>query len=135
MARVLVVEDQELVRRSMRAWLEQVGHEVAEAADGEMALQVLGQSAADVVVTDIVMPNLEGLELIRRMRQTHPAVRIVVVSGAAPVGGVSLLETARKLGADEAIPKPFTPRDLTQAVLRCLHLPARAAVGQYAVKR
>jgi CheY-like chemotaxis protein len=119
-ARVLIVEDQELVRRSMRSWLEQAGHQVEEAVDGESGLRVLDDHRVDLVVTDIIMPNVEGLELIRRLRQRYPGVKIIVISGSAPMGGVSMLEAALKLGAHLAVAKPFTPRDLNEAVFRCL---------------
>jgi CheY-like chemotaxis protein len=119
-ARVLIVEDQDLVRRSMRVWLEQAGHEVEEASDGESGLRLLGDHRVDLVVTDIIMPNIEGLELIRRLRQRHPDVKIVVVSGSPPMGSVSMLDAALKLGANFAVAKPFTPRDLNDAVFRCL---------------
>ena len=64
MARVLVVDDQYLIRASMRATLEQAGHQVEEAADGEVALSMLGRRLVDIVVTDIVMPNLDGFGLM-----------------------------------------------------------------------
>lgn len=121
-ARVLIVEDQDLVRRSMRMWLEQAGYEVEEAADGESGLRLLGSHPVDLVVTDVIMPNVEGLELIRRLRRHHPDVKIIVVSGSPPIGGMSILDAALKLGADFAVAKPFTPRDLTSAVLRCLNV-------------
>ena len=120
MARVLVVEDQVLVRHAMRVWLEQAGHEVDEAADGESGLRILGDHNVDLVVTDIMMPNFDGIELIRRLRQHHPGIKIVVVSGSAPMGGLSLLQVALKLGANQAVAKPFTPRDLNDAVFHCL---------------
>jgi DNA-binding NtrC family response regulator len=130
MARILIVEDQYLVRHSMRVWLEQAGHQVEEAADGAIGLRLLDSRAIDLVVTDILMPNLEGLELIRHTRRHHPHVRIVAVSGVAALGGVSMLETARKLGAHATVAKPFTPRDLNETVFRCLHAQARARAAQ-----
>lgn len=120
MARILIVDDQDLVRRSMRLWLEQVGHDVEEAADGALGLRLLRRTLFDLIVTDIFMPNVEGLELVRHIRRQHPLMKIVVISGAAAVGGVSMLDVARKFGADETVPKPFTPRDLNEAVFRCL---------------
>lgn len=104
----------------MRLWLEQAGHQVEEAADGESGLRLLGDHNVDLVVTDIIMPNIEGLELIRRLRQRHPGIKIIVVSGSPPMGTVSMLDAALKLGANLAVAKPFTPRDLNDAVFRCL---------------
>jgi CheY-like chemotaxis protein len=120
MARVLVVDDQYLIRESMRSALEQAGHEVEEATDGEVALGVLGRTPVDLVVTDIVMPNLDGFGLIRRIRRRYPRIKLVVVSGVVRMGEVSMLDAARKLGANETVAKPFTPRDLNEAVFRCL---------------
>jgi CheY-like chemotaxis protein len=120
MARVLVVDDQYLIRESMRAALEQAGHDVEDASDGEAALQVMSRKPVDLVVTDIVMPNLDGFGLIRRIRRRYPRVKLVVVSGIVRMGEVSMLDAARKLGANETVAKPFTPRDLNDAVFRCL---------------
>jgi CheY-like chemotaxis protein len=120
MARVLVVDDQYLIRESMRSALEQAGHHVEEATDGEVALGVLGRTPVDLVVTDIVMPNLDGFGLIRRIRRRYPRIKLVVVSGVVRMGEVSMLDAARKLGANETVAKPFTPRDLNEAVFRCL---------------
>jgi CheY-like chemotaxis protein len=129
MARILIVEDQDLVRRSMRLWLEQAGHDVEEAADGALGLRLLARTSVDLVVTDIFMPNVEGLQLVRYIRREHPHLKIVAVSGGSTVNGVSMLDAARKLGADEAVPKPFTPRDLNNAVFRCLARDSAAVVN------
>ena len=120
MAYILIVEDEELVRRSMRSWLEQAGHQVEEATDGEAGLRLLACRAVDLVVTDILMPKLDGFELIREVRQHHPRTKVVAISGMPPLGSMTMVEAARRLGADDAISKPFGPSELLKIVLCCL---------------
>jgi len=74
----------------------------------------------DLVVTDIVMPKLDGFELIRAVHQHHPGTKIVAVSGMPPLGAMTLVEAARRLGADDAIAKPFKASELRHIVLCCL---------------
>jgi DNA-binding response OmpR family regulator len=119
LASILVVEDDSALRRLVTTVLERRNFSVAEAADGGQALDVLSTTAFDLVITDIVMPEIEGLELVRYIRARHPSAKIMAVSG----GGshlVSYTQLAKELGADEVLAKPFTPAELVVVVERLL---------------
>jgi DNA-binding response OmpR family regulator len=119
LASILVVEDDSALRRLVTTVLERRNFAVAEAADGAQALDVLSTTAFDLVITDIVMPEIEGLELVRYIRARHPSAKIMAVSG----GGshlVSYTQLAKELGADEVLAKPFTPAELVVVVERLL---------------
>lgn len=108
MARILVIDDEELIRETIRMKLEQVGHEVIEAADGIEGLLALEEGPFDLVVTDIIMPEQEGIETIRKIRNRDPQVGIIAISGGGRGHNYQFLDIAKKLGANGALPKPFT---------------------------
>jgi CheY-like chemotaxis protein len=117
MSRVLVVEDHAPMRAVMAAVLESMGHEVFQAGDGREALRVQEQARAELMLTDLFMPEMEGLETIRRMRALYPTLRIMAVSGGSSRGDAGdYLEMARKFGAAAALRKPFTIKEMTDAV-------------------
>jgi CheY-like chemotaxis protein len=116
MARVLVVDDEDLMREAVRFALEQDGHEIFEAENGQMALILFEEKRPDVVITDLIMPQKEGIETIRVLRKRYPDAKIVALSGR---GGITLnanLERARQVGADAAILKPCTSDEIREAV-------------------
>lgn len=117
MASVLIVDDQDMVRRTLRLALESEGLDVREAGDGDEALRLYRKAPADVVITDIVMPNKEGIETIFELRRFSPRVKIIAMSGRDTV---DFLDMARKLGADHALRKPFEMRLLVTLVRSCL---------------
>jgi DNA-binding response OmpR family regulator len=117
MASVLIVDDQDMVRRTLRLALESEGLDVREAGDGDEALRLYRKTPADVVITDIVMPNKEGIETIFELRRSSPKVKIIAMSGRDTV---DFLDMARKLGADHALRKPFEMRLLVTLVRSCL---------------
>ncbi len=117
MASVLIVDDQDMVRRTLRLALESEGLDVREAGDGDEALRLYRTAPADVVITDIVMPNKEGIETIFELRRFSPRVKIIAMSGRDTV---DFLDMARKLGADYALRKPFEMRLLVTLVRSCL---------------
>ena len=102
-ARILVVDDEAGVRRFFRLALEQAGYEVTEAENGKQALEQALAGRIDLLLTDLVMPEKEGIETIRALRQEAPGIGIIAVSGA--FGGM-FLSTARMLGADVVLSKP-----------------------------
>lgn len=111
MSKVLIVDDDPSIRFMIRLSFERAGYDVMEAENGRVALERLKESRPDAVITDLMMPVMDGLRLIRRLRSNPDTctIPIVVVSGN-PDGG----EAVR--GADAALPKPFRPADLVQMV-------------------
>lgn len=120
MARVLVIDDDAHMRRSLRRLLETAGHVVAEAGNGDQGLALFASEPIDLVVTDILMPDKEGIETIRELRQ-RAAVPILAISGAsAGFGELDVLGFAQRLGADDALAKPFRARELLDKVASML---------------
>ncbi len=117
MARILVVDDDAPTRDLLRLILERVGgHEVAEAPDGKVALRIHRQEPVDLVVTDIIMPEKEGIETIREFRKDYPAVKIIAISGGGKTGPEQYLQAARGMGAMRTFKKPIKRDELLQAV-------------------
>ncbi|HET8713212.1 MAG TPA: response regulator [Gemmatimonadales bacterium] len=116
MARVIVIDDQDPIRRIVRRALEQAGHEVLDAADGASGMQILAQHSADVVISDIFMPGQDGIETLRQIRKDFPAVRVIVMSGGDSSGLLDLRQDAELLGAVKSLRKPFTAREIVDAV-------------------
>lgn len=114
MASILVIDDNEPVRGFLRAVLEGQGHTVTEAGQGRAALDSLRRSPVDVVLTDIYMPDCDGLEVIMTLRREFPAIRIVAISGGS--GDRNLLAAARQLGAHEVLEKPINIEELLKIV-------------------
>ena len=122
MFRVLVIEDNPDMRELMRMILEGAGYAVDLAQDGEAGLNALRARPADLIVTDIFMPNCDGLEIIPRLRADYPAAKVLAVSGGGQfVKGGGYLGTAREIGAHAVLAKPFDQQDLLHAVNALLH--------------
>lgn len=120
MARVLVIDDEADIRRLLAAGLGSDGHTVFEAADGVEGVALLGLHPVDVVITDILMPNKEGIETIIELRKTRPGLKIVAMSGGGIMSGSDALRVARSLGAHATLRKPFRIADLRRVVSACL---------------
>ena len=114
--RVLVVDDDAGIRNFLRMLLELEGYEVATAGNGIDALEAQRQDPAAIVLTDIFMPDAEGMETIVRLREEFPQVRIIVMSGGGAYRGANYLKLARELGAVRALKKPFPPQELIDAM-------------------
>jgi CheY-like chemotaxis protein len=115
--RLLVADDSADMRESLRLVLERAGYEVLLAADGIGALEQQRARPADVLITDIFMPERDGLETITSFRREFPRTRIVAMSGGGVrIGGSFYLETAAVAGADATLRKPFDPKSLLQVL-------------------
>ena len=106
--RILVVDDNDQLREMLRHILETAGHEVLEAANGKIALHLQNTLPADLVITDILMPEMEGLELIMNIRKITPCVKIIAISGGGKMHPDLCLEIASNMGADRILLKPFS---------------------------
>lgn len=114
--RVLLVDDDEPLRRVLRLGLERHGFAVIEAEDGNRALAQIGGEAFDWVVTDIVMPDCEGIELLRLLRLRCPRTRVIAMSGGGLGDADGYLQIARLLGASHVLKKPFVYTELVQLI-------------------
>ena len=124
--RILVIEDEAIVRGLIVEVLEGAGFEVVAAERAESGLEVLSRNSISLVVSDIVMPGLSGLELLERVRATHPSLPVVLVTGAGTYGN---LTQALANGASGIVVKPFSHADLVAAVHSALGR-ARAAENE-----
>src|SRR3989442_12933152 len=120
MACILVIDDQEAIRRIVRRSLEQEGHQVMDASDGEMGMQVLARHGADLVITDIFMPGQDGILTLRQVRKQFPGVKVIVISGGDSSGMLDLRKDAELLGAVSSLQKPFNPREVMDKVREAL---------------
>ncbi len=116
MAKILVVDDDAETRVLLNALLGALGHDIVFAPDGESAIGRFERTDPDLVITDLVMPNLHGVELIEHLRAVYPGSRIIAISGLAP----DQLQDAREAGAVAALPKPIDGDALLEAVDRAL---------------
>ncbi len=116
MANILVVDDEEPVRYTICKTLKREGHEVREAADGQEALEAMEKAPSDLVITDIIMPNIEGVELVVSLRERFPSLPIVAISGGGRVHKDNYLSMMGALGANAIMAKPFDERELAQLV-------------------
>lgn len=116
MPRILVVDDDPDIRQMIRMMLEREGHDVVTATNGVEALACYREQPAQVVITDIIMPEKEGIETIRELRSDFPDARIIAISGGGRIGPADYLKMAQMLGAKRAIAKPFDRAELLQAV-------------------
>ena len=122
MAKILIVDDEEQLRDVLRCVLQDEGHEIVEAADGYAALEQFRQTPTELVITDIVMPDKEGLETIIDLKRTNPSVRIIAMSGGGRNSPHDYLDMAKKLGATEVIAKPFSIDEFLMCVNRVLQV-------------
>lgn len=116
MKRILVVDDEHQIRDLLSAMLSREGYEVDTADDGDQALNYLTRKQVDLVVTDLIMPNKEGLETIQEVRGKHPDLPIIAISGGGRFNPSEILPLAKLLGARRIIQKPFSRMEIVSAV-------------------
>ncbi len=126
MKSILVVEDDETYRRSLEKILTKSGFIAVQAANGREALASYDPAKIDAVVLDLIMPDIEGIETLTRLRRSSPDVKVLAMSGGGQIGPRDYLDLASKLGARETLAKPFTAEAFIGALNRVLGNSAQA---------
>lgn len=121
MARVLVIEDTPPVRMAIVDVLSELGYEVVEAANGRLGLETLQSTRFELVITDVLMPELDGVEVIKAIRTRYPNLKVLAISGGAPnLPAGYVLKMTEMFQADGVLYKPFLNEELASAVERLL---------------
>jgi len=116
MPHLLVIDDDDQLRPMLRMSLEQMGHTVAEARNGNEGLAEHARHPADLILTDLIMPDKDGLETIMALKKENPGVKIIAMSGGGRNNASGYLQVAKLMGAGYVLAKPFTLDELNVAV-------------------
>lgn len=119
MTSILVVDDDQALCQAVAETLAKAGYETRVVHDGREAMRQFEDEPADIVVTDLFMPELDGLELINRLRRVSPSTCIVAMSGFESGSNVDYLKAAKSFGATSVLKKPFRSAELLNAVAAC----------------
>ena len=120
MAHILIIEDDALLRQTLRFTLEHLGYDVTEAGDGKEGLTIQQTAVCDLVIVDIIMPETDGIKTIIELRRQSPALKIIAISGGGMGKATDYLSTARLLGANRTLAKPFSSEELAASVSEVL---------------
>lgn len=121
--RILVVDDEDQIRAMLRQVLERAGYAVIDAPNGRVALRLFREDPADLIITDLIMPEKEGIETIRELRKEFPEVKIIAISGGGQVSPEAYLDVAEGLGAHRTFAKPIAHQELLGAVAELVGKP------------
>lgn len=121
MAKILLVEDDDLVRDMLAQMLERSNHQVETAINGDEATEVLKNSEPDIMITDIIMPKKSGIALISEVKNKHPNMEIIAISGGGRLDPTGYLDLSESLGASVSFEKPVDKSALLMAIDLLLH--------------
>ncbi|MFZ5798413.1 MAG: response regulator [Desulfobulbus sp.] len=118
--RVLIIDDDEQIRVLLEQMMHWAGFEVMVAENGKVAMQLQRERPADLVITDLIMPEQEGLETISRLKKDYGGIKIIAISGGGRIGPEAYLPAALELGADRVFSKPFDVQEIVDTVREML---------------
>jgi CheY-like chemotaxis protein len=124
-ASILIIDDDAAVSRTLSLILTRAGYQVSTVTSGRKGLEMLSEGGFDLVLTDIIMPELDGIEAIRRIRTDHPGLRIIAMSGGGQIDKADFLHMAEALGADRVLEKPVRSERLLELVGSVMANPPR----------
>ena len=113
---ILVLDDNEDIRRLLNLMLSVEGYNVVEASETDQALTNIRDTNIDLIITDLIMPDKDGLEVIKELRRGFPKIKIIAISAGGRIGPSTYLDMAGKLGADRVFNKPFNQQEIVEAV-------------------
>ncbi|HDS08249.1 MAG TPA: response regulator [Bacteroides sp.] len=114
--KILIIDDEPYILMMLKKMLEKAGYDVDLASNGREGMELFQKEPACLVITDIIMPEKEGLETIREMKRLSPDLKIIAMSGGGKISAENYLETASIFGATKIIEKPFTQNEMVSAV-------------------
>ena len=123
MQSILVIDDDKLMCLALAKILISAGYNVVQAADGEEGLKLYRSQDFDLVITDLIMPDKEGIQIIRELRKENSNIRIIAMSAGGRGGATDYLKWARLMGAKQCLSKPIKREDLLNAVSTVLAMP------------
>jgi DNA-binding response OmpR family regulator len=123
--RILLIDDEALVRNALQRVLERAGYEVVTAPDGQKGVQLFQELRPDLVITDIIMPDKEGIQTTLEIRALQPDARIIVISGGGRTRSREFLKLAQQLTGAEILAKPFEAAELLTKIRQALDPPGQ----------
>jgi len=120
MARILIIDDEAMIRNLLAKILEREGYEIVTASGGEDGIKIHRENPADLIITDLIMPGKEGIETIMELRRDFKDVKIIAMSGGGRIDPETYLQMAKTLGAIKTIAKPFDRKELLKTIQKLL---------------
>jgi YesN/AraC family two-component response regulator len=109
---ILIVDDEPMIREGLKVALDMEGHKTATAADGNEAMKMVGLTKPQLIITDIIMPESDGIEVICNVKESNPEIKILAISGGGRISAKDHLKIAKQLGATGILAKPFSTEEL-----------------------
>ncbi len=109
---ILLVDDEPMIREGLKIALEMEGHKTMTAADGNEAIKMVEENKPQIIITDIIMPESDGIEVICTLKESNPEIKILAISGGGRISANDHLRIARQLGATGVLAKPFSTEEL-----------------------
>ena len=120
MARILIIDDEAMIRNLIVKILEREGYETITASDGKEGIKSHRENPADLIITDLIMPEKEGIETIMELRRDFPDVKIIAMSGGGNIDPETYLRIAKTMGAIKTLAKPFNRKELLKTIQELL---------------
>ena len=120
MYKILIVDDEVFIRDGLKQLLEMDGHKVDIAGDGKEAVKLILKNQYNLVITDIIMPEKDGIEVIMKAKEKDHDIKVIAISGGGRISAKDHLKVAKQLGADTILSKPFSTEELTNEINRIM---------------